>query len=164
MMNYCADCEFFCTGWCIARHKIVNGNYYFACANFTSRKRPGDRNSMSEIRVHTVPTHAGDYLISHLERMSMFPHPTYTDLVDSLDIRIKDAIDKAEMLLQEKQSATCFSCGSPLETITRGRSRYCARCGCYLPSIIYDIPHSFTDSVKLPQIMKPNRIPTTYSH
>ena len=119
---------------------------------------------MSEIRVYTIPPQTGDYLISHLERMSMFPHPTYTDLVDSLDTIIRAEIGEVERLLQEKQSATCFSCGSALEITTHGRSKYCARCGCYLPSIIYDIPHSFTDSVKPTKTVNAPYTPTKYSH
>ena len=104
------------------------------------------------------------YIPLDIHKMSFYPHPTYTDLVNSLDKIIKAEISEAERLLQERQSATCFSCGSALEMTTRGRSRYCARCGCYLPSIIYDIPHSFTDSVKPTKTVNAPYMPTKYSH
>jgi len=33
---------------------------------------------------------------------------------------------------------TCIACGTQLDPITRGRRKYCAKCGVYLPRIIYD--------------------------
>lgn len=59
----------------------------------------------------------------------------------------------------------CLSCGLPLSTETRGRRKYCAKCGCYLPEIIYD--EQFRDLTKMLKPMSiphPKPIPTVYTH
>ena len=33
---------------------------------------------------------------------------------------------------------TCIACGTQLKSVIRGRRKYCAKCGVYLPKIIYD--------------------------
>lgn len=38
----------------------------------------------------------------------------------------------------ERSSLTCIACGTPLDAVTRGRHKFCAKCGVYLPRIIYD--------------------------
>lgn len=61
-----------------------------------------------------------------------------------------------------KKASSCFSCGSPLAIKNRGRSPYCATCGCYLPKIIYN--HRFTELVKPMDSVKPPRLGTVYTH
>ena len=91
-----------------------------------------------------------------------FPFTTYNELMSSLDLIVNCQIKEIEKKLQSTQTATCFSCGSPLEIKNSGRSRYCATCGCYLPQIIYD--HRFTNSVNPLDSLKPPRLGTVYTH
>lgn len=56
----------------------------------------------------------------------------------------------------------CFSCGVQLHIKSRGRRKYCASCGCYLPEIIYDT--TFTESVNPMRIVKPPPLPTVNTH
>lgn len=69
--------------------------------------------------------------------ISFSPYLNYNDLMSHLDRIIKGQIEEAEEMLQSIQTATCFSCSSPLAIKNRGRKKYCAHCGCYLPEIIY---------------------------
>ena len=91
-----------------------------------------------------------------------FPFATYDELMSSLDLIIKCQIEEVEKKLQSIQTATCFSCGSPLVIKNSGRRQYCATCGCYLPQIIYD--HRFTELVKPMDSVKPPRLGTVYTH
>lgn len=65
--------------------------------------------------------------------------------------REKELLDKASQLISEYSSrnssmraslghsaSTCIACGAQLNPITRGRHKFCAMCGVYLPKIIYD--------------------------
>lgn len=94
--------------------------------------------------------------------LSFSPYPNYNDLMSQLDRIINDNIAEAEKKLQSIQTATCFSCGSPLAIKNSGRRQYCATCGCYLPKIIYD--HRFTELVKPMDSVKPPRLGTVYTH
>lgn len=48
-------------------------------------------------------------------------------------------IRRANKLIAEYSSQiTCIACGTPLDAVTRGRHKFCAKCGVYLPRIIYD--------------------------
>ena len=48
-------------------------------------------------------------------------------------------IRRANKLIAEYSSQiTCISCGAQLKSFTRGRRKFCAKCGVYLPQIIYD--------------------------
>ena len=96
------------------------------------------------------------------EKNMDFPFTTYDELMSSLDLIIKRQIEEAEKMLQSIQTATCFSCGSPLAIKNRGRKKYCAHCGCYLPEILYD--HRFTELVKPMDSVKPPRLGTVYTH
>ena len=79
--------------------------------------------------------------------ISHFPNRSYTELISSMDLNINACIREAERLLWETQSVTCFSCKRPLEIETRGKRKYCAACGCYLPEIIYG--DHFRDATKM---------------
>lgn len=48
-------------------------------------------------------------------------------------------IRRANKLIAEYSSQiTCIACGAQLKSVTRGRRKFCAKCGVYLPRIIYD--------------------------
>ena len=49
-------------------------------------------------------------------------------------------IRRANKLIEEySPQITCIACGTQLKSVIRGRRKYCAKCGVYLPKIIYDI-------------------------
>lgn len=48
-------------------------------------------------------------------------------------------IRRANKLIEEySPQITCIACGTQLKSVIRGRRKYCAKCGVYLPKIIYD--------------------------
>lgn len=48
-------------------------------------------------------------------------------------------IRRANKLIAEySHQITCIACGAQLKSVIRGRRKYCAKCGVYLPKIIYD--------------------------
>lgn len=48
-------------------------------------------------------------------------------------------IRRANKLIAEYSSQiTCIACGAQLKSVTRGRRKFCAKCGVYFPQIIYD--------------------------
>ena len=48
-------------------------------------------------------------------------------------------IHRANKLIAEySPQTTCIACGTQLKSVIRGRRKYCAKCGVYLPKIIYD--------------------------
>lgn len=48
-------------------------------------------------------------------------------------------IRRANKLIAEySPQITCIACGAQLKSVTRGRRKFCAKCGVYLPRIIYD--------------------------
>ena len=69
----------------------------------------------------------------------------------SILLRENEILNKASQLISEYSSrnnsmgvsfghsaSTCIACGAQLDAITRGRHKFCAKCGVYLPRIIYD--------------------------
>ena len=69
----------------------------------------------------------------------------------SIFLRENEILNKASPLISEYSSrnnsmgvsfghstSTCIACGAQLDAITRGRHKFCAKCGVYLPRIIYD--------------------------
>jgi len=81
------------------------------------------------------------------------------DIINSLKKTIDGVIESSN---KTAQNATCFVCGAPLKIEIRGRRKYCAHCGCYLPDILYD--HRFTELVKPMDSVKPSRLGTVYTH
>lgn len=70
--------------------------------------------------------------------------------------------NKAFSITEKPSSPICFVCGAQLQIASRGRRKYCASCGCYLPEIIYDT--AFTESVNPMKTVKPSPLPTVYTH
>jgi DNA-directed RNA polymerase subunit RPC12/RpoP len=89
-----------------------------------------------------------------------------SDLLDRLEQIINGeyaaSVSKIELLYGTSAKEICISCGMPLEIDMRGRRKYCAHCGCYLPEILYD--HRFTELVKPMDSVKPSRLGTVYTH
>lgn len=69
----------------------------------------------------------------------------------SILLRENEILNKASQLISEYSSrnnsmgvsfghsaSTCIACDAQLDAITRGRHKFCAKCGVYLPRIIYD--------------------------
>lgn len=142
-MACCIECEFYCTvppnaGKCNVKLTYVSSQY--RCANFT---RKIDRSAAT-----------------------FTPSPTYSDLIRSLSLDVDEflagldrfsavavgktvdaLVTEAKRRYDEEQSKTCFSCGLPLKIDIRGSRKYCSRCGCYLPEIVYG--NHFRDAAKM---------------
>lgn len=79
------------------------------------------------------------------------PYMTYDQLID--DFKISNA------------NKICFSCGSPIRISTRGRRKYCAVCGCYLPEILYNDHFGDANEMVNPmEIPRPKPLPTVNTH
>ena len=59
--------------------------------------------------------------------------------MNSILSRVKSVTTYPVSQHYDADSATpiCISCGQVLSVRMSGRSRYCARCGCYLPKTVY---------------------------
>lgn len=115
----CEDCEFFCWteqnfGKCnVSLDKALG---WGVCDNF----RP-------------IIPRRNEYVVAF---------DTFRDTVSELNSSVFNII--APMIQpfspeepSKRQNDVCLSCGSLLEIQTRGRRKFCAHCGCYLPEIIY---------------------------
>ena len=120
----CINCEFYCTtpphvGWCNVKLAPVTFQSHY-CDNFT---RKIERHEM--------------ILESDISTIKFFPYLSYSDFImsnladDTVSILVNET--KRECTPEQK----CFSCGASLKIEIRGRRKYCASCGCYLPVIIY---------------------------
>lgn len=62
---------------------------------------------------------------------------TYRALVDRY-VTIQDALAYTPAKPKAKPNIpVCISCGSTLRIERKGSRKYCAKCGCYLPEIVY---------------------------
>lgn len=43
-----------------------------------------------------------------------------------------------KLIAEYSPQITCIACGAQLKSVTRGRRKFCAKCGVYLPRIIYN--------------------------
>ena len=159
-MACCIECEFYCTvppnaGKCNVKLTYVSSQY--SCANFT---RKIDRSAVTFTPCHTYSDlmRSLDEFLTGLDRFSAV---AAGKTVDAL-------VTEAKRRYDEEQSKTCFSCGLPLKIDIRGSRKYCSRCGCYLPEIVYGSHfQSFTESVKPinpMKIPKPPPMPTIHTH
>lgn len=86
----------------------------------------------------------------------MITYNEFNFLLDEIiRVSVESAYNSIEVLYGEK---TCLACGSALSIEARGRRKYCASCGCYLPEIIYDT--TFTESVNPMESVKAPYMPT----
>jgi predicted RNA-binding Zn-ribbon protein involved in translation (DUF1610 family) len=60
-------------------------------------------------------------------------------IASAYGLSYEEVIRGLNRLMEEYfQQITCIACGAPLDAVTRGRHKFCAKCGVYLPRIIYD--------------------------
>jgi len=62
------------------------------------------------------------------------------EIASAYEISWEDTVvRRANKLIAEySHQITCIACGAQLKSVTRGRRKFCAKCGVYLPRIIYD--------------------------
>lgn len=62
------------------------------------------------------------------------------EIISSYELSYETAvIRRVNKLMDEYFPKTaCIACGTHLDAVTRGRKKFCANCGVYLPRIIYD--------------------------